>query len=77
MAISCKAGKYGLSLKEVRNVRAIVLVASFDAVGRLYETDDLEMKIMKLSLGKQVYEVLVTFEQNSESLKVESSIESK
>lgn len=42
-------------------MKAIVLVTSFDAVGKLYETDDLQMKIMKLTLGKQVYEVIVTF----------------
>lgn len=61
VSINCKVGKYGLSLKEVRNVKSIVLVTSFDAVGKLYETDDLQMKIMKLTLGKQVYEVIVTF----------------
>lgn len=58
-------------------MHSVILVVSFDGVGRLNESDKLEMNVMKLTVGKDVYELMIIFSESAETLKMEGSSEPK
>lgn len=44
---------------------SVILVVSFDGVGRLNESEILEMNVLKLTVGKDLYELMIVFSESA------------